>query len=193
LPQLEADPRFKNSPLPQEHRIRLFHDHLTQLRWKEMDSLHILFEANAPSLDTPFSALPLQMILSASSIAKLSFDARRLEAEFRSWQRERFAVARQAFDAMLAENSFVDFWGRLKKMTNEVDNHLKIEDDDIGGIEDEKVDMKALAKGIDLHEVAKVLKVGYSNCCALFRVEMFFRMTNDIMYLITFLNNENSG
>ena len=158
-----------------------------------MGSLHMLFETNAPSLETPFSALPLQMILSASSIAKLGLDARRLEAEFRSWQQDRFVVARQAFDAMLTENSFVDFWGRLRKMANEVDNHLKIEDDDIGEIEDEKVDMKTLAKGVDLHDVAKVLKVGYSTCCSLFSVEMFFRMTNDIMCLTTFLNSENSG
>src|SRR6266508_2030975 len=118
-----------------------------------MDSLHALFDANAPSLDTPCSALPLQTILSSSPIAKLRFDACRLAAEFQSWQQGRFVVAHQAFDDMLAENSFVDFWGRLRQKANGVDNHLTFENNDIGEIEDEKVDMRALAKGIDLHDM----------------------------------------
>lgn len=63
---------------------------------------------------------------------------------------------------MLAENSFVEFWGRLGKLGGEgVDGGVKA--DDLGEDEGEggggKVDMKALAKKVDLEEMEKVLRV----------------------------------
>ena len=73
------------------------------------------------------------------------------------------ANARNAFDEMLAENSFVKFWGRLGKMgENELESYVKVEDDDIGEVDDNKVDMKTLAKNINFGEMEKVLKVEVS-------------------------------
>lgn len=61
---------------------------------------------------------------------------------------------------MLSENSFVEFWGRLGKLgTEALANDLKIEDDDLGEDTEQKVDMKTLAKNVDIHEMEKVLKV----------------------------------
>jgi hypothetical protein len=94
---------------------------------------------------------------------KLGFDVFKLEEEFNRWQRRRTTEARKAFDDMLQENSFVDFWGRLGKLGGEgVEGGVKRDDDDDddegeggGG----KVDMKKLAKSVDITEMEKVLKV----------------------------------
>ena len=71
--------------------------------------------------------------------------------------------ARKAFDDMLLENSFVEFWGRLGKLGGEgADGSVKRDDD---GDEEEgeggggNVDMKKLAKNVDITEMEKVLKV----------------------------------
>lgn len=74
---------------------------------------------------------------------------------------------RRAFDAMLVENAFVEFWGRLGKIGGEgVDGGVAA--DDIGEEEGEggggKVDMKALAKNVDLKEMERVLKVNHLLC-----------------------------
>jgi len=155
-----TDPRFTNSPLPVYQQVHLFHKHVSQLRSKQLDNLHGLFRSNAPSLANHFNELPLQSILSSFPATRLGFSAERLEDEFQKWQRDRRVVARKAFDEMLIENSFVEFWGRLGKMGESVlDAAVKVEDDDIGEVDEEKVDMKTLAKSIDIVEMEKVLKV----------------------------------
>ena len=64
---------------------------------------------------------------------------------------------------MLHENSFVEFWGRLGKVGGEGVEGGVTRDD--GGDEDEgeggggNVDMKKLAKSVDITEMEKVLKV----------------------------------
>lgn len=71
--------------------------------------------------------------------------------------------ARKAFDEMMGENAFVEFWGRLGKIGGAgVDG--SIQNDDIGEDEGEdgvRVDMKELAKGVDVKDILKVLKVWY--------------------------------
>ncbi|KAG1806823.1 Hsp90 protein-domain-containing protein [Suillus plorans] len=160
-PQLQTDPRFNNSPLPVNQQLHLFHTHMSQLQMKHLAGLHSLFQAHAPSLATPFSALPLESILKSLPVTKLAFDTRGLQQEYEKWQRERTYECRKAFDEMLAENSFVEFWGRLGKIGGEgVEGGVKA--DDLGEDEGEgfggKVDMKALAKSVDLSDIEKVLK-----------------------------------
>lgn len=63
---------------------------------------------------------------------------------------------------MLAENSFVEFWGRLGKIGGEgIDGGVKA--DEMGEGEGEggggTVDMKALARNVDIHDMEKVIKV----------------------------------
>ncbi|KAG2056445.1 HSP90-domain-containing protein [Suillus hirtellus] len=160
-PQLQTDPRFNHSPLPVNQQLHLFHTHMSQLQMKHLAGLHSLFQAHAPSLATPFSALPLESILKSLPVTKLAFDTRDLQQEYDKWQRERTYECRKAFDEMLAENSFVEFWGRLGKIGGEgVEGGVKA--DDLGEDEGEgfggKVDMKALAKSVDLSDIEKVLK-----------------------------------
>jgi len=133
-----------------------------QLQMKHLAGLHSLFQAHSPSLATPFSALPLESLLKSLPVTKLALDIRDLEQEYDKWQRERTYECRKAFDQMLAENSFVEFWGRLGKMGGDgVNGGVKA--DDLGEDEGEgfggNVDMKALAKNVDLSDIEKVLKV----------------------------------
>jgi len=162
LPQLKTDPRFRNSPLLPNLQLHLFHTHVGHLRSRHMDSLRALFESYAPSLATAFSALPLPSLLASLPVTKLGFDKKIIESEFEQWQRECTHGARKAFDGMLAENSFVEFWGRLGKIGGEgVDGGVKA--DEIGEDEGEggggKVDMKVLARSVDVSDMEKVLKV----------------------------------
>lgn len=136
-----------------------------QLRSKHLNSLHALFTAHTPSLAASFSQLSLESIEKSLPATKLGFDSRELENEFDKWQRERTSDARKAFDEMLTENAFVDFWGRLGKIGGEgADGGVAAED--LGEDEGEgfggKVDMKILAKNVDLEDIVKVLKVRVS-------------------------------
>ncbi|KAJ7638797.1 Hsp90 protein-domain-containing protein [Roridomyces roridus] len=161
VPLLSADPRFQNSPLPLNARVNLFHLHMEHLRAKYFKGLHALFEEHAPTLATTFDSLPLSSLLDAPPVAKLGFNARSLEPEFERWQRERGNEARKAFDEMLSENSFLQFWGQLKKIGGEgVNGGVKADEVDVEEEGDlgSQVDMKALAKNVDAGEVEKVLK-----------------------------------
>ena len=133
--------------------MHLFHSHIGQIRTKYLDGLHSLFQSHAPSLATSFSDLPVPALLSSSPASKLGLDQRSLMYDFERWQRERNNEARRQFKEMLAENSFVEFWGRLGKLGGDgVDGGVKA--DDLGEDEGEggggKVDMKALAKTVDV-------------------------------------------
>ncbi|KAG6810417.1 hypothetical protein H0H92_011956, partial [Tricholoma furcatifolium] len=161
LPQLKSDPRFRNSPLQPNHQLHLFHSHVEHLRSRHVKSMYALFEAHAPTLAVRFDDLPVTSLLSAPPVVKLGYNSRDLEQTFDRWQRERHSESRKAFDEMLSENSFVEFWGRLGKIGGEgVDGGVKA--DETEGDEGEggggKVDMKALAKNVDVEEVEKVLK-----------------------------------
>ena len=158
---MKTDPRCIHSPVPLSRQVHLFHSHIANLRSKQMASLYTIFEANASSLATRLTELPLQSIQSSAPVVRLGFDVEQIKDEFSKWQRNRTANARKAFDEMLAENSFVEFWGRLGKMgESELESYMKVEDDDIGEVDEDKVDMKSLAKNINVGEVEKVLKVG---------------------------------
>lgn len=104
--------------------------------------------------------------MSSPPVIKLGFNEKELQHEFDRWQRERVTAARKDFDDMMSENAFLEFWGRLGKIGGKgVDE--TIQNDDIGeeeSEEGERVDMKKLAKGIDVKEIAKVLKVLCNFC-----------------------------
>ncbi|KAE9410486.1 HSP90-domain-containing protein [Gymnopus androsaceus JB14] len=160
LPQLQTDPRIHNSPLPLNQQLHLFHEHVSNIRSKHLKGLEALFQSHAPSLATTFDDLPVPSILSSLPATKLGLGERGLQQEFEKWQRERSYTSRKAFDEMLAENSFVEFWGRLGKIGGEgVHGGVKADDDDeesqgLGT----KVDMKELAKSVDVEEMEKVLR-----------------------------------
>jgi hypothetical protein len=149
LLQFKNDPRFIHSPLPRNQQLHLYHTYIGQLRAKQIDALRDLFKSHTPSLATPFSDLPLQSLQSSFPATKLGLDAQSLQHHFDTWQRERTHEARKSFDDMMSENSFVEFWGRLGKIGGKgIDGGIST--DDIEDQEGEKVDMKALAKNVDV-------------------------------------------
>lgn len=167
LPQLKTDPRFTNSQLPLNHQLHLFHEHIDQLKSKHLANLQTILLTHAPSLAIPFTSLPVSSILESQPATKLGFDVRQLEEMYERWQRERTQDARRAFDEMLNENAFVEFWGRLGKIGGKgIDEGIQA--DDIGEDAEGIVDMKALAKTVDLKEMVMVLKVlvfpGFRHC-----------------------------
>jgi len=168
LPQLRKDPRFRDSILPLDQQLQLFQSHIAHLRQKHMTNLHNLFQAHTSSLATSFSDLPVESLLNCSPVTKVGLDIYQLEGEYDNWQRQRTTAARAAFNEMLVENSFIEFWGRLNKIGGEgVDGGVKA--DEMGEDEGEggggAVDMKALAKKVDLTEMIKVLKVCMNTGC----------------------------
>jgi len=168
LPQLRKDPRFRDSILSRDQQLQLFQSHIAHLRQKHMTNLHYLFQTHSSSLATSFSDLPVELLLNCSPVARIGLDIYQLEGEYDNWQRQRTTAARAAFNEMLVENSFIEFWGRLNKIGGEgVDGGVKA--DETGEDEGEggggTVDMKALAKKVDLTEMIKVLKVCVSTGC----------------------------
>jgi heat shock protein 90kDa beta len=106
--------------------------------------------------------MPLQSLQSSLPVTRLGYQIGQLEHEYEKWQRERTSESRRAFDEMLSENAFVEFWGRLGKIGGDgVEGGVAA--DDLGEDEGEggggKVDMKVLAKHVDLKEMERVLKV----------------------------------
>lgn len=176
--------------------MHIFHSYMDQLRAKHLGNLHSLFEAHAPLLATAFCDLPVESLLRSSPATKLALGDQGLEREFEKWQRERGHDARKAFDAMLAENAFVEFWGRLGKLGGEgvaggveAENLGEDEGEGFGG----KVDMKAMAKNVDLDDIVKVLKVWIHLKCTQLCWMMLYRTIDGILSSITYLNNERSG
>ncbi|KAJ3741155.1 Hsp90 protein-domain-containing protein [Lentinula detonsa] len=160
LPQLQTDPRFNRSLLPLNQQLHLFHEHVSRLRSKHLTNLHALLESHAPSLATTFDDLPVSSLMSSAPTTKLGMSEEVLRHEFGKWQRERTQNSRKVFDEMLSENAFVEFWGRLGKIGGEgVDGGVKADEDDVEsqGL-GTNVDMKALAKNVDVEEIEKVLR-----------------------------------
>jgi hypothetical protein len=177
------------SALPLPTQKELFSKHVMRLREKYIKGLYALFAAHVPGLNTHFSELdesarkaicgsvPVSKLGLADPASDMEYDAdadddmirrkRRknveLEAEFERWQRVRNVEARQAFDVMLGENAFLEFWGRMNKAGGagtEGGVPADDEDDEEGGEGGGgKADLKKLAKMIDINEVGKVLKV----------------------------------
>ena len=180
------------------HQRHLFQEHVSQLRTKHVDNLNALFLSHAPSLATPFTALPVSSLLSSLPATKLGYDVFKLEQEFDLWQLTRTTGAREAFNDMLHENSFVEFWGRLRKIGGEgAEGGVKRDDD---GDEDEgegsggNVDMKKLARNVDITEMEKVLKVrAHCPVCRKSFTNCVVRGTSGTQCLITFRNKENDG
>lgn len=145
--------------------------------------LHALFAAHAPRLGTRWHDLDQSVrnaLRGSPAVVKLGLSdlhldgdlddrtAQRgddpLEAEFERWQRIRTNDARLAFDAMLSENAFLEFWGRMGKASgNDVGVDTSVpdegEDEEEGEGGGGRADLKKLAQAIDKGEIEKVLKV----------------------------------
>jgi transcription elongation regulator 1 len=95
-------------------------------------------------------------------VRRLGLQGEALQERYAAWKRGKEAEARQDFETMLGENSFVEFWGKMrKKILDEA--ALKVQEDEMDegeGLGDGgTADITALAKQIDLDEIKSVLRV----------------------------------
>ncbi|WVQ99287.1 hypothetical protein IAU59_006419 [Kwoniella sp. CBS 9459] len=160
---LSNDPRFNHPSLGPRDKARLFSDHISRIASKRSNALHQLFEAHTPSLDTPYDSV-YPHIVDDQLIKRLGLQGDALEDRWKAWMRTRETFARGEFDQMLGENSFVEFWGKMRKKTLD-ENALAVKRDDqfeeAEGIDvpgEEANDITKLARQIDLGEIKSVLR-----------------------------------
>jgi hypothetical protein len=114
--------------------------------------------------------------------------------------RDREKKAKDEFQEMLGENSFIEFWGKVSKIQDKsTGDGMAIpneEDDEQGGEEaGGKVDLKDLAKGVGEKQMEDVLKVRTSQVYSSNVYRLFFlsSMTSVIEYSIMCRSFERSG
>lgn len=86
-----------------------------------------------------------------------------IEEKFQDWKRRREERAHREFEGMCGESSFIDFWCRMKKAAEEkrkeVGRSATIGDqEDQDEDPDDLVDLREMAKSIDIREIQMVLK-----------------------------------
>lgn len=163
---LQADPRFNHPSLNPHDKRRMFENHLAQLGSKRSNDLDQLFKTHVTTLATTYDEI-YPKIVDDFTVKRLGLQGEALEDRFKAWHRMRESEARREFDQMLGENSFVEFWGRMRKKKLD-EAALKVEADEMGegeGLgEGGAADLTALAKQIDLNEIKAVLRVRSSFC-----------------------------
>lgn len=162
---LSSDPRFNHPSLMLGDKRRLFEQHISRIASKRSNALHDLFNSNTPQLDTPYDVV-YPKIIDDPIVQRAGLDVHSLEDRWNAWKRQREIEARAEFDQMLGENSFVDFWGKMrKKQTDEAAAKvMKDQEEEEDAEEDQERDMADLAQQIDLKEVKAVLKVRSCSC-----------------------------
>jgi transcription elongation regulator 1 len=160
---LQADPRFNHPSLNPHDKRRMFEAHLGQLGSKRSNDLDQLFKIHATTLATTYDEI-YPKIVDDFSVKRLGLQGQALEDRFKAWHRTRETDARRDFQEMLGENSFVEFWGRMRKKKLD-EAALKVEADEMDegeGLGDGgAADLTALAKQIDLNEIKSVLRVSH--------------------------------
>lgn len=153
---LQQDRRFTHPALRMGDKQRLFEGHVARLGGKRDNALHALFAQNA-QLDTPFDAV-YPLVIEDPVVTRLGLDARALEERYDQWVQSREEKARAEFIELLGENSFVDFWGRMRNKEIDADAS-KIKDEEMADDEEGKdKNMVDLAQNIDLGEIKSILR-----------------------------------
>ncbi len=143
---------------------RLFRNHLDSLARKRLDALHAVFAKHAVNMLTPFDEI-FPDVVDDFDVKRLNLSSEALQNKYETWQRVRYQKARQDFETMLRENSFVDFWGRMKKKQLDeaamaIKDEEEDEDEDVGAGGGGRASLADMAKQIDFGEVQSVLQVG---------------------------------
>lgn len=139
---------------------RLFDEHVARLGANKSDALNKLFATAAPELHTSYEEA-YKVLADDPLVSRLGLAGAALEERFSAWRRAREADARREFDALLAENRYVEFWGRMrKKVLDEAAASVPEDEREKGeGLGDGgDADMIALAQKMDLGEVKAILR-----------------------------------
>ena len=158
---LQNDPRFNHPSLNRFDKQRLFNSHIGRIASKRVNALHTLFDTHTASLDTPFDKV-YPAIVDDPIVKRLDLSPTALEDRWNAWRRTTETAARQSFDEMLGENSFVEFWGKMRKKTLD-EKALEVKEEDEmeegeGMGEGGSADLTAMGRQIDLEEIKAVLR-----------------------------------
>lgn len=159
---LSRDQRFHMPGLTPDLRSRLWDEHMSNLSLRRQGTLESLFErltaTEAKRLDVPFAQL-WPKIESDPAVQHLHRSKDEIQEMYEDWLDQRVRVqAKQDLEECMAENSFVEYWGRLKRDARAKDEGT-IEEEGGGDGDVEVVDVKQMSQKIDLNEIAAVLKV----------------------------------
>lgn len=159
---LSRDTRFHLPGLTPDLRSRLWDEHMSSLSSRRQGSLESLFErftaTEAKRLDVPFAQI-WPKIESDPAVQHLHRSRDEIQEMYEDWLDQRVRVqAKRDLEECMAENSFVEYWGRLKRDARAKDEGT-IEEEGSGDGDVEVVDVKQMSQKIDLNEIAAVLKV----------------------------------
>ncbi|WFD35963.1 hypothetical protein MCUN1_002834 [Malassezia cuniculi] len=171
--RLARDPRFStpHDPLLPEDKAEFFEEHVAHIRERRRDQLARLFAKHAryddgterldidPDVVVTLVASDPEYENSGVRLFVGTKDS--LAQEYAEWDAWRKEQARNAFEDMLNENAFVDFWGRLRKERERqesctVNTDVKADDEDEDQAGASILDM---ASAIELKEIESVLRV----------------------------------
>jgi transcription elongation regulator 1 len=139
---------------------RVFDTHIARIAGKRSNALYQLFQNHTPTLDTAYDSV-YPKIVDDPIVQRLGLDVNSLEDRWRAWLAAQVSDARIQFDVMLGENSFVEFWGKMrKKEVDEAAAAVKKDPDEEDEEEEAGADLTKLAQQIDLNEIKAVLRVG---------------------------------
>lgn len=173
--KLKGDPRWGGSKMNSFTRQNLLAEHIEKLMGKKKDSLYKIFQRLAPSLEDAKEEIILPLVRHDFEYERLRLDEfleqeeGGLSSEWKKWLRQREHQARLDFDQMLKENSFLDFWGRLKaeaqrKNEAQEDQAKKALELDVKNQTEEEEEeasrttLVEMANQVDLEEIHSVLR-----------------------------------
>lgn len=157
LPILRQDGRYAHPSLREGDKRRLFENHMARLGANKSNALSALFASASPSLDTRFDEVYAK-ISEDPLVVRLGLGPDTLRERYDTWAKGRDVTARAELNTLLAENSFVEFWGKMRKKTLD-EAAAKIKDEDIeSGDEEAEADIIALARQVDLDEIKTILR-----------------------------------
>jgi transcription elongation regulator 1 len=123
-----------------------------------------VFERYAPALDTHRDDVLAQTMhddaLAHPPLSVYRHEPDKLDAAYEEWKRARQDKAKRAFDEMLRESAFVEFWGRMKKVSAETRRDQKQgakKEEEEEEEEEEEVMLVDMARTVDLDQIQAVL------------------------------------
>ena len=137
---------------------------MNRLMSKRSNALHNLFESNTTDLQTSFDKV-YPAIADDPIVKRLDLSPSALEDRWNAWKRTLETSARASFDEMLGENSFIEFWGKMRKKTLDEKALAVKEEDEMeegeGMGDGGAADLTAMGRQIDLEEIKSVLRVSW--------------------------------
>jgi transcription elongation regulator 1 len=173
---LSSDGRFDAPGLRAADKDNLIQQHIDHLNEKRLRELERVFERHASSLDVE-AEIALPLIRNDDEVERRQLDQlevlvsgrKSMKDLFLDWRDESERQASMAFQQMLKENAFVNFWGRLRQEHKQRQEAAE-KGNGAGGAggggrqgEDEEdeddPDLLQMAGNIDLEEIHSILRV----------------------------------